>query len=396
MTGETVLIAALSGRALAASARRAGLTPLVVDAFGDADTRENAGALRCLPEALHRGFRAGPLRAALDAVCSAAPRQPIGLVLGSGFEDTPKLVAALADRYKLIGNDGETIARAKRPATLFPLLDRLNIAHPETRLDPPSDPSGWLSKRTGASGGAHVLPCARVRPRPGRYYQRRIGGEPASLLAISDRLGAHIVGFTQQHTTGTGPRPFRYAGAAGPATFDADMAAQMTRVAEVVTRTLSLTGLVSFDFLLTDGTAYLLEVNPRPSATIDVFDDADGALFSAHVAACQGRPVTLPEPQAPRAIAILYADAGAVRIKQVIWPPWTADRPSSGTRIARYRPVATVFASAETIAAAQRICRQRLEDLAEMLYGRAPDRERNNAKTDRPRRERLGASSQAR
>ena len=35
---RTVLIAAISGRALAASARRGGYVPLVADFFGDADT----------------------------------------------------------------------------------------------------------------------------------------------------------------------------------------------------------------------------------------------------------------------------------------------------------------------------------------------------------------------
>ncbi len=59
-------------------------------------------------------------------------------MLGSGFEDRPKLVATLARRYRLIGNDGETVARAKDPAVLFALLDTLAIAHPETQLDAPA------------------------------------------------------------------------------------------------------------------------------------------------------------------------------------------------------------------------------------------------------------------
>ena len=50
-----------------------------------------------------------------------------------------------------------------RPATFFALLDQLGVAHPETQLDPPRDPDGWLSKRIGGSGGAHVLPCSAAK-----------------------------------------------------------------------------------------------------------------------------------------------------------------------------------------------------------------------------------------
>ena len=65
MTAETVLIAALSGRGLAASARRAGYLPLVADAFGDSDTAEHAAAARCVTDAARIGFRAKPVFSAL-------------------------------------------------------------------------------------------------------------------------------------------------------------------------------------------------------------------------------------------------------------------------------------------------------------------------------------------
>ena len=90
MSEPTVLIAGFSGRVLAASARRAGYRPLVVDAFGDDDTREIAqGNVRVLPQSFQRGFGFGSLQAALDELSGKAARAPIGLVLGAGFEDAP-------------------------------------------------------------------------------------------------------------------------------------------------------------------------------------------------------------------------------------------------------------------------------------------------------------------
>ena len=65
MTHSSVLIAALTGRALAASARRAGFEPLVVDAFGDEDARASAGGFTHLGEVTRTGFRARPLLAAM-------------------------------------------------------------------------------------------------------------------------------------------------------------------------------------------------------------------------------------------------------------------------------------------------------------------------------------------
>jgi uncharacterized protein len=396
LTRPTVLIAALSGRALAASARRAGFTPLVVDAFGDCDTRQNAGDFRCLAEATRTGFRAAPLFAALDSLTRSAPRPPIGLVLGSGFEDVPKLVAGLARRVKLIGNNAEQIARAKDPGSFFALLDALQIAHPETRLDPPPDPRGWLSKRIGGSGGAHVVPCAEARSRRKRYFQRCIAGEPVSVLAVADRRSVRGTLFSRQWSTGVAPRIYRYGGAAGPIHLAPAIAARMTAAVEAVCGALNLVGLLSFDFVLAGATPYLLEVNPRPSATLDIFDDAAGGLFQAHLAACLGGDIALPAPQGARAAAILYADQGALTLGDPGWPAWTADRPSPGTRIPRHRPIATVLTYGETATKAEQNSRWRLEELALMLYERAPDAERDNAETYRPRPERVGASGQAR
>jgi uncharacterized protein len=394
---ETVLIAALSGRGLAAAARRAGLRPLVVDAFGDADTRQLAGELHVLGNALTSGFRARTLVPALQSLAATAASEPVGLVLGSGFEDCPKLVATLARHFRLLGNGPEAIARSKDPACFFPLLDALGIAHPETRLDRPSDPRGWLSKRQGGSGGAHVVACERARTTRGRYFQRTAPGAPVSLLAVAAGDQLHIVGFTRQWATGVGPRPYRYGGAAGPVQLDADTQDRMTDAAALLARNLGLAGLVSFDFLLEDdGTALLLEVNPRPGATLDVLDDDAGGLLHAHIAACRNATVTLSHPTAYRAAGIFYADTGPLTVNAFPWPQWSADRPGPGTRIGRGRPVTTVLAAGATAREAKKNCLSRLEELAQMLYGRAPDREPNNAKTHRARPERLGAGGQAR
>ncbi|HWK33806.1 MAG TPA: ATP-grasp domain-containing protein [Hyphomicrobium sp.] len=397
MTGEPVLIAALSGRGLCASARRAGYLPLVADAFGDSDMRAMAAYSCRIADAARIGLRAKAVFAALAELTAASPREPIGLILGSGFEDRPKLVAALAERYRLIGNGAAAIAASKDPIALAGLLKARGIAHPETRKLPPASMDDWLAKRIGGSGGTHIDPAPVGPPSPRRYYQRRLNGEAVSLLALATPASVRSVGFSRQWTAGAGPRPFRYGGAVGPVSLGADIEAAMEFAATETCSAFKLIGLVSLDFLVAGNTPYLLEVNPRPGATIDVFDDHQGTLFEAHLAACEGRLIPFSTPTGARAAAILYADRGRLHIGHTAWPDWAADRPDPAMRIPRYRPIATVYGDGPGPDEALQRCRQRLEELGSMLYAQAQNRERiKNAEIQRPSPQCFGARRQAR
>jgi predicted ATP-grasp superfamily ATP-dependent carboligase len=132
-------------------------------------------------------------------------------------------------------------------------------------------------------------------------------------------------------------------------------------------------GLVSFDFLVLGDEASLLEVNPRPGASLEVLDDDQGSLFAAHTLACSGGDAAtfLKDrwtPPVARAAAFLYADRGPVTVREIDWPSWTADRPRPGVVIGPHQPVATVLAEDTRVAVAEATCRERLGLLAEMLY----------------------------
>jgi predicted ATP-grasp superfamily ATP-dependent carboligase len=140
-----------------------------------------------------------------------------------------------------------------------------------------------------------------------------------------------------------------------------------------VSETLSLKGIVSFDYLVCDGEPSLLEVNPRPGATLDVFDDASGTLFKAHIEASRGGdPAALLaaewHPPVARAAAFLYADRGPLEAGAVDWPEWAADRPQPGSIIGAGQPLATVIAEGETVEAVHAACVQRLGMLDALLY----------------------------
>ncbi len=373
MAGAALLIAAFSGRAIAQSARRAGYTPLVADAFGDLDTRDAAHGVRVIDGAVATGFRTKPLIAALEALALTSPSPPVGLVLGSGFEDKPRLVEVLSARYRLIGMPAVAIRSLKDPDVFFPALDALGVAHPLTTSVVPENGDGWLSKRVGGSGGRHIrVMSGAVRTRPRRYFQQRLDGERYSIGAILDAEHARFW-TTRQWITPSGRQPFRYGGAVSSPALNGELESTMAGVARRVGARFALRGMVSFDFIVSGDVPYLLEVNARPGAALDVLDDAIGTQIKGHVDGFlrtpNGDQPGPPSPQRARAAAILHADRGSLVLGDVPWPDWSADRGAPGVAVPAGAPLATATAEAPTAQQAESLARARLAQLADLIYG---------------------------
>ncbi|MFN0219280.1 MAG: ATP-grasp domain-containing protein [Hyphomicrobium sp.] len=371
MSGETVLIASYSARALAQSARRAGYSPLVVDAFGDQDTRAAATSVRVVADAAGAGFKTKPLLAALEDLAAMAASKPIGLVLGSGFEDKTLLVSALATRFPLLGCSSETIRVCKDPDVLSATLNHLGIPHPPTqRVMAEDDRTSWLSKRVGGSGGRHIRKCGpESQPRPRRYFQKELDGARISIGGIFSSGGARLA-VTRQWTSPSPSQPFRYGGAVSMPPLDAELFGQLAAAATAAANAFTIVGMASFDFIVAKRLAHLVDINPRPGAAIDVLDDEDGYAFSAHIIACQGGYVA-PMPRRPtgaKAAAVLHADRGMVNVGTIAWPEWSADRPTPDSVVPHGAPLATARASADTAENAENLARARLADLETLIY----------------------------
>ncbi len=375
LSGDAILIAAFSGRSLAQSARRAGYRPFVVDAFGDLDTRAAAEDFRVLDGAMQGGFRTKPLIGALSELSQSAQTSPLGLMLGSGFEDKPRLVAALASRFRLLGSGAKTIADCKNPKTFFAALDNLGISHPETRSDAPDDAAGWVSKRIGGSGGRHIRDCSgAARAKPRRYFQKRLTGERYSIGALIDSDGVQSsFAVSKQWMAPSRATPYRFGGCVSKPAIDIALLSELTDSARRLASALSLTGMASFDFIVDGNRPYLLEVNPRPGASLDVLDDSNGERFKAHVAAWTGAGDQSPltEAGSAKAMAILHADRGPVLLGEIPWPEWSADRGVPGTPVPEGAPLASAFAEAPTADAAEALARTRLAELEDLIYGHA-------------------------
>ena len=364
-----VLIAAASGRALAASARRAGFAPLVADFFGDRDTLAVARAHVRLADGLTRGMD----ETLLDAFETlAAGAQPCGVVWGTGFEDRPQLLTKIARRWPLIGNTPETVAAIKDPLCLARICAERGIPHPETSQSRPADVAGWLRKRIGGAGGGHIrLADDHDDLNADVYFQRRVDGAPVSVSFLADGRRALMLGFSTQWPSPTPRQPFRYGGAVRPADVSPDIENALARAVQAIIAAVPLVGLNSADFLVHRSTFHLLEINPRPGATFDIFEPTDESLFALHLAACAGHlPDRVPALNGAVASAIVYADRDT-RVPALDWPAWTADRPHAGTLVNAREPFCTVYARAATAAEARRLIDQRQAAILTLAEARA-------------------------
>jgi uncharacterized protein len=358
----SLLIAAVSARSLVQSARRAGLIPLAVDFFADTDTQEAAYACRKLGSDIARGFRAEGIIRALEALAKCAPSPVLGFVYGAGFEDRPELLRLIAKRWPILGNGATTVERVKAPNIFFAELDRLRVPHPRTMMQRPGHAAGWLAKKIGGAGGSHIVTARLAKPNSGFYYQERVEGQSISALFVGNGSDARVLGFSEQWTVPSRKGLWRYGGAARPAALSPRIARQMVSAARRVARHFNLKGLASADFVVSGEDALLLEVNPRPGATLDIFDCGATSLLALHTRAVrEGKlPPRAPQFEDAMASAIVYAMRGGAVPPDMVWPDWTADRPKSSEWIDKNRPICTVWARSGTAAQAKRLIKERI------------------------------------
>jgi len=362
----TIIVVGYSARALASSAKRAGFAPLSVDVFGDEDMREMSLASVKLDGGLSDGLTIDKVDAAVALLTSA--HDPIGLVYAGGFEHQPETVAAIARRTRIFGNGAETLKRAKDPLGFARMCAARGVQHPEVQLVPPDEPELWLRKTRGGAGGGHIVPADDAGPAaPQSYFQRRVAGRSVSALFLACPRKIEIIGLSMQWTAPTPTSPFLYGGAAGPIDIEPTQAGEITRSITAIASDLDLVGLNSADFLVSDDIVWLLEINPRPGATLDVFESNESPLLMRHVAACEGRLTPTPAPAAFRAAEIVYASHDLIVRVDCAWPDWAVDRSAPGTPIDAGDPLCTALASSATVDMARMRASERAKQIVALV-----------------------------
>jgi predicted ATP-grasp superfamily ATP-dependent carboligase len=332
---DSILLIAQHAGMMARSLMRAGIRAHAIDQFGDADLRA------CVNQ--HVLLELGDEHALQQAVDLLAPPDcRYGLIVGSGVDTHPGWVKRFSEGRVLLGNSPETLALVNTPSVFFALLDRLSIAYPEISCFPQRNPDEWLYKRGCSEGGKGVAFCAPIGSVAQEgYFQRYIPGGAMSVLFLAYAGQTRVIGFNSLWVEAMPDAPFLFAGAVNRAVLTPAQQDQVCHYIARLATACSLVGLNSLDFVLDKDIVRVLELNPRPSATLMLYDAVfpDGLMW-AHIQGsfvCEGMA-----DGRVRAFRILYAPRLIVVPVEFTWPTWCLDRPRAGARIAGGEPLCTI------------------------------------------------------
>jgi predicted ATP-grasp superfamily ATP-dependent carboligase len=381
-----ILIGA-SVRAAAFSALRAGLQPWCADLFADTDLAAVCPVETISPADYPEGF---------VEVCARAPDGP--WMYTGGLENRPRLVEAIGGRRTLWGNDADVLRQVRSPALVAERLRCACVACPEVYLHQGDVPNRgrWLVKPLDGSGGRGIS-FYSAEQTPGNagkvYFQEYVEGEPCSGVYLGLQGNASFLEATRQligepwlHAA-----PFHYCGSVGPLPLSVPVWRKFARLGTVLARTFRLRGLFGVDCVVRDGVPWVVEVNPRYPASVEILEHPGRpSAVALHGAAWtpsagpvhwrMGEP-HLYEGEVRRGKAILFARESLVfpggvwtapvrQFPLTILPHRFADIPPAGQHIERGRPILTFFAEGASVDECLERLRQIAADLDRWLFGR--------------------------
>lgn len=386
------LVVGASVRAFVESAARAGWRPYAADLFADVDLAAAAEAVVRLGNVGTAAYPAG-----IPGVVAAFPQA--ACVYTGGLENHPDVLAAVAAIRPLAGCSPRAVQQARDPDGLARVAREAGLRFPESHALPdglPSDGS-FLVKPLRSAGGRDIRHWSGAgvgRAGPGLVWQRFVRGDPGSASYLATAEGTRLVGASRQLTGARwcGGRGFAYCGSVDlplGSLPDATREA-LQRVGIAVATAFGLAGLFGIDLIVdADRHLHVLEVNPRPTASLELVERATGwSMAAAHLAAFGHAAAPPPPGTSPTGIwakAIAFTPDGvtAARVAEAIaaraerWTaadgrPAVADIPRPEEPPHPGGPLVTVFARGETDAEAVATLRRRVRDLRSLVAGVSP------------------------
>jgi len=320
-----VLICAQSGRFLAQAAHRANYPVWVIDSFADKDTLAVADRYLQLTD-----FQQCSEQTLLEALEQISDLSPCTLIFGTGIERLYPVIARLPAHIQYMGNHLETLNIVCQPASWFTLLDALKITFPDTQ---PNPVAGYLFKANQSWGGQHIqLNSANVN-QPG-YYQKRIEGISASVLFLADGQKHFRLSVNQQYCRNSAEGDFTLAAISNSLALSSQHLNALDTILHKLTQSQVLKGFNALDFIIdSDNTLHVLELNPRPSASMALLDPTL-PLIDLHLLACEQKMLMhVPSTTAKRHLHFCFADRDIVIPEEFVWPFYCADLPADGSHI---------------------------------------------------------------
>jgi uncharacterized protein len=217
----------------------------------------------------------------------------------------------------------------------------------------------WLRKPIRGGGGRGVREWRGGRLADGLVVQERISGLPCSAAAVADGRSAALLGVSEQliGRRALGARGYAWCGNLVPPRLPFGERRALTDDLRVICAAVAagfgLRGLFGVDVVWDGARAWVVEVNPRPVASLETIEAVHGGRsFAEHVEACAGRlpPAgtarSLADPARAAGKAVLYATEDVQVPDTRDWPArGIRDVPHAGERIAAGRPICTLVAT---------------------------------------------------
>lgn len=321
---------------LASCAKNIGFTPLVIDCFSDIDTQKLA--LDCNKVD----------RLDLDRVKTAFFYLKLKnsfsyVVYGSGLECYPATLEFLNQNLIVLGNTPDTFFAIQNKLKFFQTLTKLQIPFPETIFVPPVTKDDWLIKPMQGEGGSGMQRYkGLLNDSPDIYWQKYQAGIPISVLFVANGCDFKIIGFNKQFVTSLADNDFVFSGVINQPEISRRLVNRVSDWLSSLVDRFSLKGINSLDLIVNDQQCYVLEINPRPSASMQLYDKN---LLSVHIDSFRCRELTsVSKVRDYHGYQIIFAETDVCIRKNVLWPEWTADTPYAGAIINTATPICSIIA----------------------------------------------------
>lgn len=350
-TIKYLLIVANSARMLAQAANKAGLKPLVIDLFADLDTQSYAKAFRKIPSLAEEH-----LAPALDDLVDHYGVSHV--IYGSGFENNPDSLRYLGSRVLILGNDPGTFIRLQDKPAFFSALDKLNIPYPAVCFNAPEDCDGyWLIKPMQGQGGVGIQRYHENHTAlTSVYWQQYQAGTQHSVLFLADGQTAQVIGFNTQWSVNlNSDQEFVFSGIINSSNLRDEHKQRIVVWLGKMVPVFGLKGLNSLDFIQGGDCTYILEINPRPSASMQLYDED---LLVRHIQASRGgtlgtgrlpsqAQIRSPQQADYSGYQIVYAEQDCIIPDFFSWPDGCMDLPESGNMCRAGQPICSIIAHAK-------------------------------------------------
>ena len=321
---------------LAQAAKKAGLKPLVIDLFADLDTQGYAVAFKKIPSLAEEHL--------IPALDYFIERYAVAQVIyGSGFEYYPESLRYLGGRLLVLGNLPDTFIKLHDKPAFFSSLDKLNIPYPEVCFVAPNSAGVWLVKPMQGQGGLGIKHYyLKDSTESAVYWQKYQAGTQHSMLFLADGKEVQVIGFNTQWTVRLNEnQEFIFSGIINSCDLLNGQQELITGWLKKLAPVFGLKGLNSLDFIQAGNKSLVLEINPRPSASMQLYN-AD--LLNRHIKASQGELTDYHPHIDYTGYQIVYAEKDVIIPNGFTWPDGCMDLPKPGVMCRKGQPICSIIA----------------------------------------------------